>query len=72
MRQPKKARVGLLGLMFQLYDRYPELKPAMAGFAEELAGNMSPFADVIFPGVCNTRANVNEMVARFENERRIF
>jgi len=68
MTQTKKARVGLLGLMFQLYDRYPELKPEMAKFAEELVRVMSPFADVSFPGVCNTRAQVNEAVARFESE----
>ena len=32
MNQPRKARVGLLGLMFDLYDSWPELEPAMAGF----------------------------------------
>ena len=69
MTETKKARVGLLGLMFQLYDRYPELKPEMAKFAEELVGVMSSFADVSFPGVCNTRAQVNEAVARFESEK---
>jgi len=69
MTQTKKARVGLLGLMFELYNRYPELKPAMAGFAEEVAEVMSPFADVSFPGVCNTRAQVNEAVAKFEGEK---
>jgi L-arabinose isomerase len=65
----KKARVGLLGLMFQLYDRFPTLKPEMSRFAQELVGVMSPFADVIFPGICNTRTQVNEAVARFENEK---
>jgi L-arabinose isomerase len=69
MVETRKVRVGLLGLMFQLYDRYPELKPEMAKFAEEVAGVMSPFADVSFPGVCNTRAQVNEAVARFESEK---
>ena len=69
MTQTRKTKVGLLGLMFRLYDRYPELKPEMAGFAEELAGGMSSFADVSFPGVCNTRTQVNEAVAQFENEQ---
>lgn len=66
MSQRKKARVGLLGLMFELYDRLPELKPTMAKFAEELVETMSPFAEVDFPGVCNTRSQVNEAVAHFE------
>jgi L-arabinose isomerase len=65
----KKARVGLLGLMFQLYDRYPHIKPAMAEFAGELVSTMSPYADVTFPGVCNTRQLVNEAIAKFENEK---
>ena len=65
----KKARVGLLGLMLQLYDRYPHIKPAMTEFAGELVSTMSPYADVIFPGVCNTRQLVNEAIAKFENDK---
>lgn len=65
----KKARVGLLGLMLQLYDRYPHIKPAMTEFAGELVNTMSPYADVIFPGVCNTRQLVNEAIAKFENDK---
>ena len=30
----RKAKVGLLGLMPELYDRWPELKVQMAEFAE--------------------------------------
>ncbi len=62
----KKAKVGLLGLTFELYDRIPDLKPALAKFAEELAETLSPFVYVSFPGVCNTRSQVNEAIARFE------
>ncbi len=67
--QTKKARVGFLGLMLKLYDRYPEIKPAMAEFADKLIDTMSPFADVIFPGICNTRELVNDAVAKFESEK---
>lgn len=66
MSQRKKAKVGLLGLMFELYDRIPDLKPIMAKFAEELVETLSPFADVNFPGVCNTRLQVDKTVADFE------
>ena len=62
----RRAKVGLLGLMFDLYDRYPDLKPAMAGFARELVDTLSPFAEVDFPGVCNTREQVDQAVAGFE------
>jgi L-arabinose isomerase len=52
--------------MLELYDRFPDLKPAMAGFAEELVQTLSPFAEVEFPGVCNTREQVDQAVTRFE------
>jgi len=66
MTDTEKAKVGLLGLMFDLYDRWPELKPMMAEFAEELVNTLSPFAEVAFPGVCNTREQVDQAVADFE------
>ena len=66
MSETRKARVGLLGLMFELYDVLPELKPAMAEFAEALGCTMSSFAEVDFPGVCNTREQVARAVADFE------
>lgn len=66
MTEVKKAKVGLLGLMFDLYDRYPDLKVMMAGFAEELVETLLPFAEVDFPGVCNSREQVDRAVDEFE------
>jgi len=66
MGESKKAKVGLLGLMLELYDLIPGLKSEMAEFADELVTTLSPFADVEFPGVCNTREKVEQAVARFE------
>jgi L-arabinose isomerase len=70
MNAPRKARVGLLGLMFDLYDAWPELKPMMAEFGEELRKAMAPFAETDFPGVCNSREQVEAAVARWEAEGR--
>lgn len=67
--QTKKARVGLLGLMLKLYDRYPHIKPIMADFAKELSGVLSSFAEIHFPGICNTREQVDEAVSKFESEK---
>ena len=64
----QKARVGLLGLMLELYDALPDLKPKMAAFAEELVRSLTPIAEVDFPGVCNTRDQVDRTVAAFEGE----
>ncbi|MCX6030873.1 MAG: hypothetical protein NT169_16455 [Chloroflexi bacterium] len=66
MNQVGKARVGLLGLMFDLYDAWPELKPMMAEFAGQLVEELAPFAEADFPGVCNTREQVERAVAGFE------
>jgi L-arabinose isomerase len=62
----RRTKVGLLGLMLELYDLLPELKPTMAAFAGELVEALAPFADVTFPGVCNTREQVDRAVAGFE------
>ena len=62
----QKANVGLLGLMLKLYDLQPGLKPKMAEFGHELAASLSSFAEVDFPGVCNTREQVDSAVASFE------
>lgn len=66
MYERRKARVGLLGLMFKAYDAWPELKPRRERFAHKLAATLSSFADVHFPGVCDTDAQVAEAVAGFE------
>ncbi len=70
MNETGKAQVGLLGLMLELYDQMPDLKPQMAKFAEELVGAFSPFADVDFRGVTNTREQVDRVVGEFEAERK--
>ncbi len=66
MSDSDRARVGLLGLMFKLYDRLPDLKPKQAQFANRLVETLSPFAEVDFPGICDTLQQVDEAVAGFE------
>jgi L-arabinose isomerase len=63
-----KAKVGLLGLMLELYDRVPGLKPRMASFAAELGATLAPYAEVDFPGVCSTREAVDATLAGFERD----
>ncbi|MCP4197698.1 MAG: hypothetical protein GY762_11170 [Proteobacteria bacterium] len=70
MAETNKAKIGLLGLMFDLYERWPEMKPTLAEFADELAETLSPFAEVDFPGVCTTREQVEQVVADFEADGR--
>jgi L-arabinose isomerase len=63
MTQPQ---VGLLCLMLELYDLVPGLKPQMAEFAQELVQTLAPLATLDFPGICNTREEVDRAVAAFE------
>ncbi|MGQ9554495.1 MAG: L-fucose/L-arabinose isomerase family protein [Anaerolineae bacterium] len=65
----KKAKVGLLGLTLEAYDRsFPQLRPYAESFARELAASMGDFAEIDFPGICNTRELVDAAVARFEGQ----
>ncbi len=66
MTETKKAKVGLLGMMTEYYERWPEIKPMLAEFGEELVETLSPFAEVEFPGVCTTRTQVDQAIAGFE------
>lgn len=65
----RKPRIGLLGLMLELYDTaLPDLKGTQTTFAHELIRESLSFADVAFPGICNTREQVDRAVAGLENE----
>ncbi len=68
MTATNRARLGMIGLMFDLYDRWPDLKIQEAQFAGELVQAFSPFAAVDFPGVCTTHEQVDEALRRFEAE----
>jgi len=68
-RKPDRVKIGLLGLMIELYDRLgPALRESQDGFAQEMAGTWADWADVVWPGVANTRAKVDEAVGRFHAE----
>lgn len=61
-----KPRIGLLGLMLELYDKSnPELRPAQEQFARELAAGLDELAEITFSGIRNTRAGVAEAVDEF-------
>lgn len=63
----QKPRIGLLGLMLELYDRSnPTLRPAQEQFATQLVGKLGEIADVTYTGIVNTRAGVQAAMAEFE------
>ncbi len=61
-----KPRIGLLGLMLQLYDASnPELRPNQEQFAGQLVAKLAEFAEVTFTGIVNTRTGVQQAMAAF-------
>jgi len=60
--------IGLLTLMFKLYDAIPELEPEMAEFARELTKVLGRIARVEWPGVCKTRDQVDDAISLFEEK----
>jgi L-arabinose isomerase len=68
MEDSGKAKVGLLTLMFDLYDAIPGLEAEMEDFARELVQLFSNLPDVNWPGVCKNRRMVDDAMARFHEE----
>jgi len=63
------SKVGLLTLFFDLYLRGgDELLIIQREFAQQLADRLGESNQVIFPGVCTNRAEVDQAVARFDRE----
>jgi len=60
-------KIGLLGLMLELYDKSnPELRPAQDQFArQELVPRFETMGDVVFSGIQNTREGVAAAVDEF-------
>lgn len=63
-----RTRLGLLGLMFDLYDRWPDLKVQEADFAGKIVQSLASVAEVDFPGVCTTHEQVDQAIKAFEDD----
>ena len=62
-----RPKVGIISTMTELYRPFPEMRPRMEKWETEMTASMGEFADVIAPGICDTR----EMADRaFEEIRR--
>ena len=67
----QKPKVGLLGLMLELYDAFdPKLRESQGVFARQIVGELEKFSDVVFPGIVNTRGSVRETMSLF-NEKSV-
>ena len=69
MIEPGQARIGLLTLFFDLYlPSGKQLLEELRAFAGQVAGRIGEFAEVIHPGVCINRAEVDRATRQFEAE----
>ena len=63
---PNKPRIGLLGLMLELYDKAaPDLRPEEEEFGSRVSGKLSEFAHVTWGGIANTRHEVERRMEGF-------
>ena len=66
MSERSRPKIGLLGLMLELYDKSnPELRPSQEEFARELAQKLGDIGEITFSGIQNTREGVAEAVDAF-------
>jgi L-arabinose isomerase len=66
MTTPQRPRIGLLGIMQALYDAsLPGITERQAGFAREVAEQLSDVADVEFIRPARSREDIDEIVAEF-------
>jgi len=62
-----RPRVGLLTLMFEIYDAFEYLEPDMLDFCGELESAIGEFCEVSWPGICKTSSQVESALGGFES-----
>ena len=66
---PARPRIGLLGIMQELYDdMLPGITERQAGYARELGAALEPVADVKVAPPARNRADIERIVREFEAE----
>ena len=65
----QRPKIGLLGVMQELYDdMIPGITDHQANYASELAGSLSPVADVVFLRPARNRDDVEAITRELRNE----
>lgn len=66
MIKNRNPKIGLLGIMHGLYDEsQPEITKAQEKFANDIVKRLKPVADLDFPGAAKSRAQIEEIVSKF-------
>lgn len=69
MRQNRKPRIGLLGIMQELYDKsLPGITDRQEGYARDVCTQLSDVADWSFPRAARNRNDIEEIMGNFNHE----
>ncbi len=65
----KKPKIGLLGIMQELYDNmYPDITQRQEAYAKEVIAKLSDDIDVVFPKAARNRQDIEEIVKAFNQD----
>lgn len=69
MRQNRKPRIGLLGIMQELYDKsLPGITDRQEGYARDVISQLSDVADWTFPRAARNRDDIEEIMGNFNHD----
>ncbi|MCK9288360.1 MAG: L-fucose/L-arabinose isomerase family protein [Sphaerochaetaceae bacterium] len=68
MRNNRKPKIGLLGIMHGLYDeKQPEITAQQEKFARDVVAQLKDVADITFGRAAKTRADIEEIMAEYNH-----
>lgn len=69
MMSKRKPRIGLLGIMQELYDKsLPGITKRQEGYAREVCAQLADVADWEFPKAARNRADIEEILGDFNHQ----
>lgn len=69
MRKHRKPKIGLLGIMQELYDKsLPGITDRQEGYARDVCSQLSDVADWSFPRAARNRSDIEEIMEEFNHE----
>lgn len=68
----KKPKIGLLGIMQELYDNmYPDITQRQESYAKQVIAQLSDELDIVFPKAARNRSDIEEIARAFNNDDEI-
>src|SRR5690554_5386034 len=69
MIEKRKPRIGMLGIMQELYDEsLPGITKRQEAYAKEVCGQLSDIAEWSFPGAARNRQDIEDILGGFNHQ----